>query len=106
MKKFLVLGVMLLSMMGYSQSEVYPNPVKSGDDLNIDIDYIKFNEVDIKLYDINGIEMRGSIDIKKFKLNIIDEKLNIIINCYLPTGIYLMRIISNNKVEVKKIIIN
>ncbi|MFZ2965617.1 MAG: T9SS type A sorting domain-containing protein [Leuconostoc falkenbergense] len=100
----MLLVILLLTNLMYSQMIVRPNPFNGDGELIVKVDgeeYIK--KVDVRIYDMSGKLI--------FEKKLYNEKF---FNSYfvcrmyltLPNGVYILQVITDNKVYNKKVIVN
>lgn len=89
MKKLIIVLLLFSSVISYAQDiKVFPNPVKSGSDLYINA---------VEILEIKIFNMEGKLIIEKKSLNYLPINL--------PSGFYIVQVVTKTKTKNKKIIV-
>jgi hypothetical protein len=92
--KFMYSAIMLVKISGDKKITIYPNPVKRGESLQVSLQNLTASKIEIinavgNIVYSNALKLTGAI--------------NIPVSASLAPGQYMIRIISENNVEIKKV---
>ncbi|MCH4554070.1 T9SS type A sorting domain-containing protein [Aestuariibaculum lutulentum] len=90
-----------LSIIDFEQPvfKMFPNPVSKNQDVNIQINNVKNPSIDIALYDMQGKLVLTNLGVEN------SEQIHFSVNRLL-SGIYFLKIICDDKILTKKLIVN